>query len=206
MDATRTQAAPGRDDPDGRGQLVGIHPELGSGRADREPRMRLGRHLGVEPQEHVEGAVADAGVGDLHQGPGLVRRFDRDPARGVAAPGRPHDGPEIVVGLADPLDRHAVVRESRLSTRWPTHRGRRRSRRSRGAEARRDRGDVVGLQRIGAQPGIGKRGGDPAAAVREGRDIGDGDRRAEAMAGQPEGGRDLRQPVHEARRRPSARR
>ena len=113
----------------------------------------------------------------------LDLRLDGDPAERRAVGRGPYGGPQVGVGLADPLERDPLVRDAGppgdrpLAARDDV--GAEAARCVRGGQPRDDRGDVVRLERVRAQPRIGER----RPEVRGGR-VERGDRRDEA--GRPE--------------------
>ena len=105
---------------------------------------------------------------------GLVRRLERDPRQRHAADrGRPDGGPQVRVGLADALERDPAVRHAGLARDRPLP-----ARDDVRAEAARcDRGndvrDVVGLDRVLADPGVRERVADRGGGPVQGRQVGD---------------------------------
>ena len=65
------------------------HPELGGPGPDRQPGVRLGRDVRVEPEQDVEPEAAARPAHEPGQRDRLVDRLERDPAQRLAGRGRP---------------------------------------------------------------------------------------------------------------------
>jgi len=120
-------------------------------------------------------------------------------ADSIASPCGPDHGPQVLVRLADALDRDPAVGDP-----GPPGDGPLAARHDVGPEAQRpepaDHGrDVVGLDRVGAQPRIREGRRHRGGGSLQGPDIGDRDGGAEAMGGEPERRRYLGQAIHLAR-------
>ena len=140
---------------DGRRDSVSVIPNLEPPGADREPGEGLRRDVGVEPEQDVERGPPPRRDRSRPVRVGLVGRLDRDPARaGRPLARRPDRGPQVGGGLADPS---RVIRS--FGQAGPAGGRPLAARDDVGAEpARGDRGDdrrdVVGLDRVLAQPRI----------------------------------------------------
>ena len=122
VDAAGAERAVGGDPGDGRRQLGLRHPELGGPAAHGEAGLRLGRDVGVEAQEDVEGrpTASESGPpgtsGERRQ---LLRALDGDPAQRVAVLGRPDGAAQVGLRLADALQGHPVVGDAGPAGRRP---------------------------------------------------------------------------------------
>ncbi len=199
VDATRPDGARGSArEPAGDAGRLGLgHPELRRPGADRQRIDRLGRDVRVEPHEDVErrtAAASEAGplchpCDDLR----LVTRFERDPRERRSARGRGADGRrEVGVGLADALEGDPVVGEARLGGGGPLA-----ARHDVGAEAAccdlgHDRRDIVGLDRILADPRIRECLANARRRLVQRIEVGDVRRRTEASGGLAKRGPDGR--------------
>ncbi len=172
-------AAPGLDRAR---QLVVGQAELARARADREPVECLRLDGRVEPEQDVE-PVDTRPASDPGQGRGFVGGLDRDPAQRPAVRGRTRGGPQVRVGLADPLERDPVVRDPGSAGDRPfaaRHDIRPESDR---ADPGDQPADVVRLDRVLADPRIGERGTELLGGPRQPDGVGQGDGRAEPPSG-----------------------
>ena len=213
VDAARPDGTGGmRADPlDEPGRLGLGHPELRPSVTDREARDGLGRDVGVEPDEDVEGRPVAAAEPGAPRHPGhdlrLVGRFEGDPQERGAGRRRPDRRPQVRIGLADALERDPPVGHAGATGDRPLA-----ARDDVGTEPARgdlgdDRRDVVGLDRVLAQPRVGERVADRGRGPIERGEVGHVDRRAVCSARAPERIGDGRQAERRAisrRRRPVA--
>ena len=120
------------------GELGLGHPELGGAAAHGEVRVRLGRHVGVEPEQDVErrGAARRAQrqpgpPRDRRQRLQLLGALHRDPAQRMPAAAARTAARRSAGGLADALERDPRVRHPGRARRGPLAATTRRSRRAR---------------------------------------------------------------------------
>ncbi len=172
---------------DGRPDLGLGHAELGGTRPDGQPRVRLRRHVRVQPVQDVE---AEPGLLRPAHGQGerlgLLRRFEGHPAQRVLISGGAGRVAQVCRRLADalqgdPLVRHTgAPRECPLPARHDI----------RPEAARRDLGDdgghVVRLDRVLAHDRIRKGVAHARTRGVERREIGDEERRPVAPGSGPE--------------------
>jgi hypothetical protein len=136
-----------------------------------------------------------AATGELDQRGRFVRRLDREPEGSDPVGGRPDGSGQVGVGLADALDADPVVPEPRLPRDRPFAAGDDVRAEARSREQPDDAGDVVRLDRVLADPRVGKGGGELARRRFDGRLVDDLDRRAEPSRRGPQRVGDRRQAV-----------
>ena len=149
---------------DRRGQLVVGEAELAGLGTDRQAGQRLRLDRRVEPEQDIEPwrASPDGPSREAAESGRLIRRLDRRPQDGIAAPGCPDHGPQVGLGLADALERDPAVWNACPPGDRPFAARHDVRAQAKLAEPADDGRHVIGLDRVLAQPRVGKGRGELA--------------------------------------------
>jgi hypothetical protein len=195
VDPAEAQAGRAREGVGRLGQLGLGQTELARATPDRERIVGLGRDVGVEAEQDVDGRRRAQPGCESRQDRELVDRLDRDPEQRLAGTCRPHGRPQVRIGLADALERDPAVGDAGPRSGSPFTAGDDVRSQAAPADLGDDRGDVVRLDAVLADPRVGKRRRKGRGRCLQRRQVGDVGRRPVSVGRRPERLGDGRQPV-----------